>query len=191
MQVPVKTGRLCTGAYLRYSPIAQPENGVFQRNNDSQTSSLPVGPGGVSTKPDPIVWRSPIAHHFDVATIPKQDAKVYLDNLHSYGPDSKPRIQPQLRTALPMRKKRPVVYMSNGGSPNLPSDSAFHPINRPAPIAKIRTERSGERHEAASFTSHSNMWYDANNSFYRDQPQVGSDRVGRGRWHVVDQGVVK
>lgn len=187
MQVPVKTGRLCTGAYLRYSPI---QGSVFEQNDAADTSVLP-SIGGLSTKPNPIATASPIANHYNISTQKKVEPKIYLNNLFAFHPSEKPRVQPQMRSILPMRKVEPVVHMSNGGSPNMPSDTAFHPINRPAPIPKITSERDGERIDVPSFTSHSNLWYDQNNSFYRNQAQVGSDRVGRGRWHVVDKGAVK
>lgn len=190
MDIPVKTGRLCTGAYLRYSPIAQPRDGVFRENDATQTTVFPVGPGGVSTKPIQTVYASPIVNHLDIATQEQINPSVSLNNLMNFHPRDKPKVQPQLRSALPMRKVRPDVHMSNGGSPNLPSDSAFHPINQPAPIPKIRSERAGERNVAPSFTSHNNMWYGSNQSFYKDQPQVGSGRIGLPRWSTIKQGAV-
>ena len=188
--VPVKTGRLCTGAYLKYSPIAEPGAGVFPVNYQVQTSDLPTGPGSVNTKPNAVAYKSPIANHYNVATIHKQEPKVWLNNLFAFHPNEKPRVQPQLRSTLPMRKVKPVVHMSNGGSPNLSSDTAFHPINQPAPIPKINSERNGEQNDLPSFSSHNNLWYGSNQSFYKDQPQIGSDRVGLPRWLTIKKGAV-
>lgn len=194
--IPVKTGRLCTGAYLRYNPITADPNdvnnnpGALNDPGDVKLTALPTGPGGINTRPDPIAWASPMVDQFNTCTIEKQDASVHLNNLFKYTPKTKPSVSPTLRSALPMREVKPLVHMAYGGSPNLPSDSAFHPINQPAPIPKINSARAGERQTAPSFESHNNMWWNPNNSFYKDQVQIGSDRVGVPRWQTVKKGAV-
>jgi hypothetical protein len=188
MKIPVNTGRLCTGAYLKYSPL---DGNYAKESIDHPTTLLPNGPGGLSTKPQMTAWRSPIAHHYDVATIKKVEASVYLNNMFKFSINDKPKVQPQVRSILPMRRVNPVVHMSNGGSPNMPSDSAFHPINRPAPIPKFKSERKGEANDVPSFTSRNNLWYGSNQSFYQDQTQIGSGRVGQPRWSTVKLGAVK
>lgn len=189
MNIAPKPGRLATGAYLRYSPI---DGDIFQVNNQTQVSTLPIGPGGISTKPSKMVLRSPISTHFDVSTIVKLDPSVHLNNMHSFHPSAKPGVQPQTRSILPMKKAVPVVHMTFGGSPNFPSDTAFHPINQPAPKPVFRSERSTERIASSlpGITSHNNLWYGVNQSFYNDQMQVGSGRVGQARWSTTKTGAV-
>lgn len=192
--IPVKAGRLSTPVYS-FNGLAAPvasDGDAFRINNSAQASVLPTGPGGISTKPSTSVYRSPIANHYNVATIRKVEPSVHLDNMHVFHPNAKPQVQPQTKSILPMQKVRPVVHMAFGGSPNFASDSAFHPINQPRPIPKFKSETPTEKiaKNIPGINTHNNLWYGTNQSFYNGQQQIGSDRIGRGRWHVTKQGAV-
>lgn len=186
MLIPPKAGRLATGAYEKYSPIT---GKVFRPNNQAQVSTLPTGPGGISTKPSTAILASPLVNHFNTGTIRKVPAAVSFNNMFLFSPANKPRVQPQMRSILPNKKETPIVKRVAGPSPT--SNTPFHP--KPEQMRKaprFRSEISTERLSIPSFSSVNNLWGDPNNSFYLNQQQIGSDRVGRGRWGTIKQGAV-
>lgn len=187
MYIPPKPGRLATGAYSSESPI---KGEVFKGNVRTQTSDLPVV-GGLAMPNDRrlTVYASPMIKHFDTATLPVRPAIVTYYNVNNYTPATLPEIQPHTRTRLMHPgKMRPIVKDPQIGKK---SNTPFHPQAQPvARIPRFRTERETAQLSRVSFPSFNNLWNNPNNSFYHGEAQVGSGRIGRGRWNTTKESAV-
>lgn len=188
MHIPVKSGRLATGAYGESSPI---RGEAFPTS--TQPHLTPATVGGISMPDDrkTTVYGNPLATLRNISRQRDVKALTSYNNVYLMSPASVPLIQPQERGTFFFHKPTPIDKTQFGASGEKSSDTSFHPTKKfvvlpPTP----RSAREGEKTSAASFLSLNNNWYDPNNSFVNGKDAPASGATGGGRWNTVKRGVV-
>lgn len=188
MHIPVKAGRLATGAYSSRSPIS----GSVFGNRPRDVSPFPEGQGlQMDEDRTATIYASPIADNHNVATQRTLAPRVIFYS-QEVPVTAAPSIQPQDRGTFFRRSLLKPVNMVFGGSKDNPPDNAFHlKPEKKLPVPILRSAIDGAHVEAVSFPSRNNLWYDQNNSFLQGRATAGNpDRPGVGRWNIVKKGVV-
>jgi hypothetical protein len=197
VHIPVKAGRLATGAYKENSPIS---GNVFRRSKDQRLTPATVGGIEMPRNRQSTVYGNPIADNYNTATQVDVAARTpvgYLLIKHTQAvkPASPtefvPMVQPHEKGSTLKKKLIPVDKRQFGGGTDNQADTAFHlhpekNLPRPTPVSAV----AGEKTKAASFFTFSNLWRDPNNSFYQGVISPGTGRVGVGRWDTTKTGVV-